>query len=88
MENLDGTCSYIRGTANPLTGKSRSGNILKGCSTSDANPSLTSGEQRQQDTAQGMWEKAEINCICLLNLRIPFAKEELSLARAAYLTDD
>lgn len=90
MENLDGTCSYIRGTANSLISRSRSGNMFKGCSMSSANPLWTTVENTpwQQDTAQGMQGKVQINWICLLNLLIPCAREELSLTCPAYLTND
>lgn len=82
--------SSCEGTANPLTSRSSSGNMLKSCTMSNENPSVTTVENTwwQQDTAQGMWEKAQINCSCLLNLLTPLAGEELSLPCSAYLIDD
>lgn len=82
MGNLAGMCHHhVRGTANPLTSRSRSGNVFKSCTTSNENPSVTTAGNTwwQQDTAQGMWEKTQINCISLLNLLTPLAGEELSL---------
>lgn len=79
MGNLAGMCHHhVRGTAaNPLTSRSRSGNMLKSCTMKI--PQWLQWEQWwQQDIARGMWEKTQINCICLLNLLTPLAGEELS----------
>lgn len=91
MGNLDGMCHHhVRGRASPLNSRSRSGNMLKNCTMSNENPSVTAVGNTwwQQDTAQGMGEKTQINCICLLNLLTSLAGEELSLPCSAYITDD
>lgn len=90
MGNLDGMCHHhVSGTANPLSSRSRSGNMLQSCTTSNENPLVTVGNTWwQQDTAQGMSAKTQINCIWLLHLLTPLAGVELSLPCSAYLTDD
>ena len=91
-KNLKEHVVMLGGQQVPVTSRFSLGNLLKGHSTSHANPSWITVEntctQWQQDTPQGIWEKAQINHICLLNLLRPFARETLSLLRSAYLTDD